>query len=269
MDYYSMKAKITRNFDNLVEELCLVYENSIPSRFYNNKFVGYVEGPSGTTIKVEKDFDFKKEQTEKEIKDILIKEIIEVMSNFDPGKEYEEQYEEDFGPSAEELEEEIWADEEFFSDKALSMKMDTNRITEDDDVDYMLIVREKELEREIKELDKKTNKLWQDALADKDFINKLEKVSNYEVKFIVQHKQHLEFYVTKKNIPLIVMYITINNGIVEPENNNQHDLIDLANYSIEKYRITKELISNVKKKMTQKQIHRIEETIAKIKDIDK
>ena len=266
---YSKKAEITRIFDNLVKELCLVYENSIPSRFFGNTFFGYVEGPSGTTIKVEKDFDFKKEQTEKEIKDILIKEIIEVMSNFDPGKEYEEQYEEDFGPSAEELEEEIWADEEFFSDKALSMKMDTNRITEDDDVDYMLIVREKELEREIKELDKKTNKLWQDALADKDFINELEKVSNYEVKFIVQHKQHLEFYVTKKNIPLIVMYITINNGIVEPENNNQHDLIDLANYSIEKYRITKELISNVKKKMTQKQIHRIEETIAKIKDIDK
>ena len=266
---YSKKAEIIRIFDNLVEELCLVYENSIPGRFFGNTFFGYVEGPSGTTIKVEKDFDFKKEQTEKEIRDILIKEIIEVMSNFDPGKEYEEQYEEDFGPSAEELEEEIWADEEFFSDKALSMKMDTNRITEDDDVDYMLVVREKELEKEIKELDKKKNKLWQDALADKDFINELEKVNSYDIYFVVQHEKHLEFYIMKKYKPLVVMYITMTNGIVEPENNNQENLIDLADYSIEKYRVTKELISEVNKKSKQKQIHRIEETIEKIKNIDK
>lgn len=62
----------------------------------------------------------------------------------------------------------------------------------------------------------------------------------------------------------------MNNGVVgAPERNIQENLIDLANYSMEKYRITKKLISEVKKKTTQKQIKRIEETIQTIKNIDK
>lgn len=132
----------------------------------------------------------------------------------------------------------------------------------------MLIVREKELEQEIENLNKKTNKLWQEALADKEFVTELEKVTIHDVAFIVKREQHLEIYVRKKYTPLVTMYITMKNGIVELKRSNREDLMDLANYSIEKYKTTKEIINEVNKKTTQKQIKRIEETIQTIKNID-
>lgn len=254
-------------FTQLMKELGLDREKTPSTSFNNDKFKGYIQGPSETILTIEIDFT-DKDMTEEKIKNLFIDKIIEEMSNFDSGKEFEEQYEPYCGLSAEELEETIWADEEYFSDKALSIKMNTNRITEDDDIDYMLIVREKELEQEIENLEKKTNNLWQEALADKDFVSELGKISSYEVIFIAQSEQCLEFYLSK--IYKLLVGVTMRNGIVgEPERIIQESLMDLANYSIEKYNITKEVIDEVKKKTTQKQIKRIEEAIQTIKDIDK
>lgn len=258
----------TEIFTQLIKELELDREETPSPYIRNDEFIGYIQGPSDTILTIEINFNEKENMTEEEIKNLFIDKIIEAMNNFDPGKEYEEQYEQYCGPSAEDLEEAIWADEEYFSDKALSIKMDTNRRTEDDDIDHMLIVREKELEQEIENLNKKTNKLWQDVLTDKDFVSELEKVSRYEVIFIEKSEQYLEFYLSKIYKPLVG--ITMKNGVVgEPERIIQESLMDLANYTIEKYKMTKEVIDEVKKKATQKQIRKTEEIIQTIKDIDK
>lgn len=260
------KIKIIEIFTELKKDLDLEQEETPSPYIRNDEFIGYIEGPSNTILTIEINFNEKENMTEEEIKNLFIDKIIEAMNNFDPGKEYEEQYELNCGPSAEDLEEAIWADEEYFSDKALSIKMNTNRITEDDDIDHMLIVREKELEQEIENLNKKTNKLWQDVLTDKDFVSELEKVSRYEVIFIEKSEQYLEFYLSKIYKPLVG--ITMKNGVVgEPERIIQESLMELANYTIEKYKMTKEIMSEVRAKFTQKQIKRIEETIAKIKNI--
>lgn len=257
----------TQIFNNLIREFGLFRKDTPFPYIYKNDFVGYIQGPSNTILPIEIDFT-DKDMTEEEIKNLFIDKIIEEMANFDPGIEFEEQYDSNCGLSAEELEEALWEDEEYFSDKALSIKMNTNRITEDDNINHMLIVREKELEQEIENLNKKTNKLWQEALADKEFVTELEKVTIHDVAFIVKREQHLEIYVRKKYTPLVTMYITMKNGIVELKRSNREDLMDLANYSIEKYKTTKEIINEVNKKTTQKQIKRIEETIQTIKNID-
>lgn len=261
------KTKIIEIFTELKKDLDLEQEETPSPYIYNDKFIGYLQGPSNTILPIEIDFTGKN-MTEEEIKNLFIDKIIEEMTNFDPNKEFEEQYEPDFGQSAEELEEDLWEDEEYFSDKALSIKMNTNRITKKDNINHMLIVREKELEQEIENLKKKTNKLWQDVLTDKDFVSELEKTSSYEVIFIAKSEHFLEFYLSKIYKPLVG--IIMKDGVVgEPERNIQESLMDLANYSIEKYNITKEVIDEVKKKTTQKQIKRIEEAIQTIKDIDK
>lgn len=226
-------------FTQLMKELGLDREKTPSTIFNNDKFKGYIQGPSETILTIEIDFT-DKDMTETEIKDLFIDEIIEEMENFDPGKEFEEQYDPNCGQSAEEVKEEIWSDEEYFSDKALSIKMTTNRITEDDDLDYMLIVREKELQQEIENLNKKTNELWQDALKNKNFVSEL-----------------------KKSCVQLVMKDWVS------EYDDQTDLIDLANYSMKKYITTKETISEIKNKGTEKQIHRIEDTIQTIRNIDK
>lgn len=139
---------------------------------------------------------------------------------------------------------------------------------------------EKELKESIANLDKKTNKLWEEALADSSFINKFKTVEpieiedrKYELFGCFKEDNHLEFRIeespiSRSNIHSTLLYMTLKNGKAVKEENIEENLINLAECSIEKYKISKEIIRQVKEKYKQKQIDELKNMIKLIEEID-
>ena len=140
------------------------------------------------------------------------------------------------------------------------------------------------LKESIANLDKKTNKLWEEALADSDFINKFKIVepieieeNKYELFGYLKKDNHLEFGIKespikRSNRHSTLLYIVLENGKALKEENAEENLIDLAKYSIEKYKISKEIIRQIKEKYKQRKIDELKEMMKlmeKIHNIDK
>ena len=141
-----------------------------------------------------------------------------------------------------------------------------------------------ELKNTVVELNKKTNKLWEDALQDKDFIKKFKAVEpivigeyEYGVIDFLKRQDHIEFRISK--VPVnecnrysVLLSIKMDNGKIPLDDDYEKDLKFLAKYYIKGYKTSKEIIKQVEKKyeeLKNEKLRELANLIEEAKNIDK